>query len=111
MIVWIDAQLSPALAGWLANRFGVEAEHVKDLGLVESSDPQIFAAARAKNAAVLTKDRDFVDLVKRHGPPPQIVWVTSGNTSNREMIRMLAATFHRALELLNAGETVVEIKG
>jgi predicted nuclease of predicted toxin-antitoxin system len=92
MIVWIDAQLSPVLAGWLVNRFGVGAKHVKELGLVESSDPQIFAAAKTANAIVLTKDRDFVDLVKRHGTPPQIVWVTSGNTSNREMIRILAAT-------------------
>jgi predicted nuclease of predicted toxin-antitoxin system len=39
MIVWIDAQISPALAPWLADRFGVEARHVSDLDLVEASDP------------------------------------------------------------------------
>jgi len=111
MTIWIDAQLSPALAAWLIGRFGIVASHVKELGLVEASDPDIFNAARAAAVIVLTKDRDFVDLVKRRGPPPQIVWITAGNTSNRQLTEILGTTFPKALELLIAGEAVVEIKG
>ena len=33
MILWIDAQLSPALARWLSDTFGVTAHAVRDLGL------------------------------------------------------------------------------
>ncbi len=71
--IWIDAQLSPALAPWLSRRFEVEAVHVRDLGLVEATDPAIFHAAGLVAAVVLTKDRDFVDLVKGRGSPPQVV--------------------------------------
>jgi predicted nuclease of predicted toxin-antitoxin system len=58
--VWIDAQLSPGLAQWLAGRFGVEAVHVDELNLVNASDPAIFGLARDACAIILTKDRDFV---------------------------------------------------
>jgi predicted nuclease of predicted toxin-antitoxin system len=108
--IWIDAQLSPALAAWLSRRFEVEAVHVRDLDLVEATDPAIFAAARRAGAVVLTKDRDFVQLVKGRGAPPQIVWITCGNTSHREMMRILGGAFEKARGLIAAGEPVVEIK-
>ena len=31
---------------------------------------------------MITKDRDFVELLGRLGPPPKIIWITCGNTSN-----------------------------
>ncbi|HLH15904.1 MAG TPA: DUF5615 family PIN-like protein [Bryobacteraceae bacterium] len=104
-------QLSPALARWLREGFGVEAEHVQSLGLIPAKDLAIFHAARAAGALVLTKDRDFADMVDRLGTPPQILWITAGNTSRSEMKRILTATFSRALELAAAGEPVIEIKG
>jgi predicted nuclease of predicted toxin-antitoxin system len=109
--IWIDAQLSPALAVWLKDKFGVEAMHLRDLNLLGATDPAIFDLARSAEAIVFTKDRDFVDLVHRLGPPPQIIWITCGNTSNREMMRVLETTFQRARELLASGEKMVEIKG
>jgi predicted nuclease of predicted toxin-antitoxin system len=109
--VWIDAQISPALAFWLKDRFGVEALHVAALGLVATSDPEIFRAARAADAVVLTKDRDFVELVLRRGAPPPVIWITCGNTSNQELMRVLDATFEKACELLASGEAMVEIRG
>jgi hypothetical protein len=36
----------------------------------------------AEASVVVTKDEDFVRLLERHGPPPQIVWVTCGNVRN-----------------------------
>ena len=83
MTIWLDAQLSPALAAWVARGFSVEARHVREFNLVGASDPEIFAAARLAGAVVVRKDRDFVDLVKLRRAPPQIIWVTFGNTSNQ----------------------------
>ena len=111
MTAWIDAQLSPTLARWLTERFAITAVHVSELGFVPAKDPAIFEAARKAGALVLTKDRDFVDLVARLGPPPQIVWITCGNTSNQEMKRILESTFAAVLELAALGEAVIEIKG
>ncbi len=42
MKVWVDAQLSPALADWLTAQFDVEASAVRDLGLRDAEDELIF---------------------------------------------------------------------
>ena len=58
---------------------------------------------------MITKDQDFVQLLNRLGPPPQVVWVTSGNTSNAQMRGILGQTFHKMVSLLRVGEPLVEI--
>ena len=45
MIIWIDAQLSPAIASWISANFSVTAVALRDLGLREATDKQIFTAA------------------------------------------------------------------
>lgn len=62
MKIWIDAQLSPALAVWISKEFGVEAKAVRELGLRDATDHQIFSRAKQESAIVLTKDSDFVDI-------------------------------------------------
>lgn len=109
MIVWIDAQLSPALAPWMTDQFGVEAFSLKWLGLRDARDEVIFAAASVAGAVVMTKDVDFVNLVERRGSPPQIIWVAAGNTSNHRMKELLVALFDDIRTLLDSGEPVVEI--
>ncbi len=110
MNFWIDAQLPPNLAGWLIETFGVNATSLKDLGLRDAKDTEIFYTARTGDAIVIvTKDSDFVDLVTRLGTPPQILWLTCGNVTNRNLRRILTKTFPDVLRLLQAGENIVEI--
>jgi predicted nuclease of predicted toxin-antitoxin system len=108
--LWLDAQLSPALCSWLAETFDVDAAHVREFQLHEAEDRELFEAARAADVdAVVTKDRDFIDLVERLGPPPKIVWITVGNTSNTNLKRILTATLRDVLALLEQGEVLVEV--
>ncbi|NJN87990.1 MAG: DUF5615 family PIN-like protein [Leptolyngbyaceae cyanobacterium SL_7_1] len=58
--VWIDAHLSPAIATWLTNQFQVKAVALRDIGLRDAEDPDIFAAAREQAVIFVTKDSDFV---------------------------------------------------
>lgn len=109
MTVWLDAHLSPGTARWLGERFGVEAFALRDLGLRDASDEEIFTAARKAGAAVLTKDSDFVRLLDREGSPPKVIWLTCGNTSEAALRDLLGRHFERALELLGGGEDLVEI--
>lgn len=109
MTIWIDAHLAPSLAKWITETFGVAAQAVRDLGLRETKDILVFQAARKANAIVLTKDADFPHLVARHGPPPKVLWLTCGNTSNDNLRRILKSTLTAALNLLASGESVVEI--
>ena len=109
MKIWVDAQLSPHLAPWLNERFEIEAYSVRWLGYRDASDEAIFAAAREADAAVMTKDRDFLNLLDIHGPPPKVIWITMGNTSNAHMRRVLDTVFAQALVSLREGEAIVEI--
>jgi predicted nuclease of predicted toxin-antitoxin system len=109
MRIWIDAQLSPRIASWIGDNFDFEAISVRDLGLRDSEDFEIFNAAREDGAVVLTKDRDFLDLLGRFGPPPKIIWLTCGNTSNDSLQHILKNTLSDAVELLKGRESIVEI--
>lgn len=111
MTIWIDAQLSPALAAWITTTLAIPAVAVRDLGLRDATDHEIFAAARREQAIVMTKDSDFTQLLDRYGPPPQVIWLTCGNTSNAQLRITLAATLPQALDLLAGGERLVEISG
>jgi len=107
MTIWLDAQLSLLLAAWLNWKFDVQAIPVRDLGLRDAED--IFQAAKQAGVVVLTKDADFPRLLDRFGPPPQVLWLTSGNTSNERLQQVLLPVLPAILELLAAGEPLVEI--
>jgi predicted nuclease of predicted toxin-antitoxin system len=109
MKIWVDAQLPATLANWLFIAFGLEAAALRDLSLRDAQDMEIFEAARAENAVIMTKDSDFIDLVCRLGVPPQILWLTCGNVTNRNLRQLLTATLPDALEQLRQGEMIVEI--
>jgi len=79
--------------------------------LRDAADPEIFWAARNTGAIVMSKDADFLRLLEQHGPPPQVIWITCGNTSNIRMREVLAVALPQALALLARGEPLVEISG
>lgn len=109
MIIWIDAQLSPSIADWINSNHAVNAIAIRDLGLRDAEDKDIFRAAKRDNAVVMTKDSDFVSLLDRLGAPPQIIWLTCGNTSNSRLKEILSSTLPKSIELLKSGEELVEI--
>lgn len=109
MTIWIDAQLSPALALWIVRTFGVSAVALRDIGLRDATDREIFLAAKQQSTIVMTKDADFVKLLDALGPSPQVIWITCGNTSNAHLRQLLRTALPRALELLSSGEIMVEV--
>lgn len=110
MTIWIDAQLSPAIALWMKEQFNIDAVPLRDIGLRDAEDEEIFQKARTANAVVLTKDSDFLFLLDRFGPPPKIIWITCGNTSNLKLKSILSETLQAAIDLLNNGEELIEIR-
>ncbi len=49
----------------------------------------------------MTKDSDFVLLLDRLGAPPQVIWITCGNTSNARLKEILANNLPKGLEVSN----------
>jgi predicted nuclease of predicted toxin-antitoxin system len=108
--IWLDNHLSPALARWIAQEFNEPCVQIRDVGLGRATDNEVFAAAKLSARAFLTKDRDFVDLAVRVGPPPGVVLLAIGNTSTSH-IKTLRDQLSEALKLIAAGERLVEISG
>jgi|SRR5690625_1087494 len=110
MKLWVDAQLSPAIAAWINRTFDdIKAESVRALGLRDATDPEIFEEAKKADVVVMSKDDDFIQLIEKRGIPPKFIWVTCGNTSNARMREILSTTLPKAKKLLESGENVVEI--
>ena len=109
MTLWLDVHLSPAIASWISREYAILAGAVRDLGLRNAKDRPIFFAARQASAVVMTKDADFVHLVKQLGPPPQVILLACGNTSNSQLKQILTRTFVQTMEWIRKGEPVVEI--
>jgi len=108
--IWIDAQLSPALAAWINQTYDkINAQSVRAVGLRDAEDEEIFQAARDADVIVMSKDSDFLNLLDRDGPPPKVIWVTCGNTSSERMRTILEQTLPSAVQMLEADETIVEI--
>lgn len=108
--IWIDAQLSPSLAAWVnSNYTHIQAQSVRALGLRDATDIEIFKQAKEKQAIVMTKDDDFIRLLEQLGTPPAIIWITAGNTSNAKMQEILSMHLEKAVELIKAGEPLIEI--
>jgi predicted nuclease of predicted toxin-antitoxin system len=108
--IGIDAQRSPALAAWINRNYEeIEAQSIRAVGLRDAGDEEIYRAARTAEVIVMTKDSDFLNLLDRLGPPPKVIWVTCGNTSNRRMRQILNQTLHSAVDMLEGEEELVEI--
>ena len=109
MKFWIDAQLPPHLATWLFAELGIEATALRDMGLRDALDADIFENARRDGIVLVSKDSDFVELVSRYGPPPQLLWVTCGNVTNRRLQAIFRKAGRPALDLLEQGQAIVEV--
>ena len=80
MTLWLDAQLPPLLASWInAQEGGIQAFVVRDVGLWDASEPEIFRAAREAGIAVMTKVRDAIRLLEEQRHPPLVIWLRLGN--------------------------------
>ena len=104
----VDAQLPPALARHLVAS-GHEATHVSEVGMVSAPDREIWEHAAIIDAALITKDEDFVTMRALNPNGPAVVWVRIGNTTNRHLFARFTAVISAVVSALRRGETVVEI--
>jgi len=110
MTLWLDAHLPPALGPWIQEQFGVACLALREVGLRDAEDVLIYEEARKQGAIVITKDADFILLQGQKGPPPQILWLTCGNTSKEKLKDIFVASLPKALALFQQGEALVEIR-
>ena len=95
-----DANLAPGLVAQLEAAFP-DSLHVRDLDLERALDIEVLRAAENESLVIVTKDRDFADLVTARGHGPKVIWLQLGNTSTREIARSLLAAADSIAELLD----------
>lgn len=91
MKLLLDENLAPRLVAKLEGSFP-GSRHVRDVGLREASDLEVWSFARTQGFAIVSKDWDFQQLSFVHGAPPKVVWIRRGNCSVREMERLLVSS-------------------
>jgi predicted nuclease of predicted toxin-antitoxin system len=105
----VDQQLPPALIGWLTAH-GHEAEHVRDLGLKEAPDAEIWAHAKEAAAIILTKDEDVAARRARAQQGPAVVWRRFGNATRAALFGRLEDAWADIEAALASGAPVVEVR-
>ena len=87
----VDAQLPRRLARELAAS-GHDAIHTLDFPAANRTpDKEIVALAIRENRIVVTKDNDFVVSFFLQGTPPKLLLISTGNISNDQLSKLLAA--------------------
>jgi predicted nuclease of predicted toxin-antitoxin system len=70
----LDENLSPRLVEKLSDLFPGIA-HVRQFGLRQAADPDIWRYARDNGFNIVTADADFLNLLKRLECPPKVVFL------------------------------------
>lgn len=102
----VDQQLPPILAAWFRDR-GYDTAHVRELGLTGTADKAIWADATRDDAVVLSRDEDFVTLLRNRGGA-RLVWVRVGNCTNPDLLATIEANWPEIEQRLKDGERLVE---
>jgi predicted nuclease of predicted toxin-antitoxin system len=105
----VDAQLPPALARALREA-GHDARAVRELGLREAEDSDIWKYALDHHAAIITKDHDFAERLMSIRNVPVVVWLRIGNTSNRALIAWLLPLWPEITSRIESGDNLVEVR-
>ena len=66
-----------------------ESAQVKEMGLYDKSDIDIWEYAKAEGYTIVTFDTDFYDYANLYGHPPKIIWLRVGNTSTDKLAEFL----------------------
>lgn len=69
--------------------FFSNANQVRNLGLEDASDSDIWSYAKNNNFVIVTFDADFADIANIKGCPPKIIWLRTGNLTTNNIIKIL----------------------
>jgi predicted nuclease of predicted toxin-antitoxin system len=81
-----------------------ESLHVRDIGMRESDDSDIWGYAAQHGYIIVSKDSDFHQRSFLHGHPPKVIWLRVGNCSTRTILFLLR-THHDAILRFEQSET------
>ncbi len=102
----VDAQLPRRLARWLQEK-GFDAIHTLDLpARNRTNDDDINALSMAQNRVVISKDSDFYDRFFEKLEPHKLLFLTTGNIPNDDLIALFDKNFDQIVLALTHSNVV-----
>ena len=98
-----DQNLSYRLVADLKDLYP-DSLHVRDIGMKESDDSDIWDYAAQNGYIIVSKDSDFRQQSFMYGHPPKVIWVRVGNCSVNTIISLLRM-HHDAILRFEQSET------
>lgn len=105
----IDAQLPPSLAEVL-QREGHDAVAVREIGLRDSPDSDIWTYCLQTSRVIVSKDEDFAHRVRDTATGPSVVWLRVGNSSKRALEARFLPLLPAIIAQLEVGERLIEVR-
>ena len=109
MTLWLDAQLPPSLAPWFHETFGQTCYSLKNLELDRALDRDILLKAKEQDVVLVTKDADFLKLLDELGPPPKVLYLRLGNSTNAYLRDFFLKSWQEILPFFEEGVSLVEV--
>ena len=89
---------------------GHDVIHTMDLPNQQfTSDQEIINKAEKENRIVISKDNDFFKQNLIKGIPKRILFITTGNIVNKELIRLLELNIETIESLFESDNKIIEI--
>lgn len=108
--VWLDANISPIIAKWMADEMGWNVKSAYLMELSRALDSEIYdLAQRTGNIIIISKDSDFSELVNRLGAPPKLILLAIGNTNNKKLWEWLRPNVKEAFRILTQTDVSVVV--
>ncbi len=102
----VDEQLPGSLVRWL-NQEGHNAIHATSLGTgLKISDADISHESILEQRIVVSKDVDFVNRFLLKNEPWKLLYLTTGNISNSELLSHFQANIHQIIPLFQLANVV-----
>jgi predicted nuclease of predicted toxin-antitoxin system len=96
MKILFDQNLSPCLPRLLADLYP-DSVHVREVGLRDASDDEIWEYAKQQGFVIVSKDSDFQQRSLLYGHPPKFIWLRVGNCPVKpieELLRNQSVAIH-----------------
>jgi predicted nuclease of predicted toxin-antitoxin system len=96
MKLLFDQNVSPRLSRRLADIYP-DSIHIREVGLRDAEDADIWEYARLNEFTIVSKDSDFQQRSLLYGHPPKFIWLRIGNCTVRvieELLRKHSVAIH-----------------
>ena len=81
-----------------------DSEQVRELGLTNAEDIDIWDYARKNNFVIVTFDADFFDIGIINGCPPKIIWLRTGNLTTNQIVDLLRKRLNQITDFCSLSE-------